>query len=199
MRLLASRVRKRQMQTLYDWFNLEILTLDLEAIDGGLHVHLSTPSQELLRGMTIRVALPQSVAEFGIQVVSLRRFYCYKTEPKSDLPEQPAIVFNDSGAKHFFKPAYIEGPAKREMSILVRIQQLALSELLRVSTLHEMVQSEGDSSATSGMLLEYIEHDNTLAKVDINFARSGQMDQSTPRPGPKVTSFGNHLGRCKAG
>lgn len=61
MRLLASGIEKRQMRTLYDWFNPEILALDLEAIVGALHVQSSTPGQELLRGMTSRVSLPQSI------------------------------------------------------------------------------------------------------------------------------------------
>lgn len=170
MRLSAStsKIQSRQPRTLYDWFNPETIVLIPKVVndnDNTLLVDSSTPSQQLLQQLTPRVRIPPSVDIGGLKIpiVQSSQILLQQNKTEDGLCQRPAKVFNGS-AKRFFKPTYSSEQANREISALVRIHQLGISEL-RVPTLHEVVQSEGDSHSISGMLLEYIEHHDTLRHI----------------------------------
>ncbi|KAE8146332.1 hypothetical protein BDV25DRAFT_162708 [Aspergillus avenaceus] len=67
----------------------------------------------------------------------------------------------------FFKPADIPEHTNRETSTLLRIQKLGLSNILRAPKIHGFVEFQRASSRISGILLEYIEHCNTLGHINI--------------------------------
>ncbi|GCB18218.1 cAMP-dependent protein kinase type 3 [Aspergillus awamori] len=166
MRALGSK-QQPQLHTLYDWFYPETIILTPMIIDGRLQVHSSTPSQQLLQDMLPSVELTCSIADFKIPVVTSSKVFLPQDMAGGDLPQRPTKVFTEHGMPRFFKPAYVMEPTIREISSLLRIQELGLLNIIRAPKVHEFVDSQGDSSKISGILMDYIEHRDSLGYIDI--------------------------------
>ncbi|GKZ29643.1 hypothetical protein AbraIFM66950_005924, partial [Aspergillus brasiliensis] len=136
MRVLASE-RQPQLHTLYDWLYLDTLILTPKVIDGKLNVQSNTPSQQFLQEMIPNVELLPSIADIGIPVVSPSKVLLPQETVGGDLPQRPTKVFTEHGMTRFFKPAHVSESANREISTLLRIQELGLSNIIRAPKIHE--------------------------------------------------------------
>ncbi|RAL11203.1 uncharacterized protein BO97DRAFT_347904 [Aspergillus homomorphus CBS 101889] len=167
MRALTSK-RPQRMQTLHDWFHPDTLVLTpKDAPDGILHVYSSTPSPQLLQELTPSVELSGSIVKHGIPVVPPSKILLPQNTAKDFWPQRPAKVFTESGMARFFKPAHLDEHADREIQTLLRLQELGLTETIRAPRLLEIVEAQEGSSRISGILLEYIEHRDSLGYVDV--------------------------------
>ncbi|PYH70391.1 uncharacterized protein BO88DRAFT_480717 [Aspergillus vadensis CBS 113365] len=151
MKVLGSEQQPR-FHTLYDW----------------LDVQSSTPTQQFLQELTPHVELPCPIADFGIPVVSPLHILLPRDTTGRDLPQRPTKVFTEQGMTRFPKPTYVSEPADREISTLLRIQNLGLSNIIRAPKIHEFVESQDVSSKISGILMDYIEHHDSLGYIDIS-------------------------------
>ncbi|GLB03916.1 hypothetical protein AtubIFM57258_009631 [Aspergillus tubingensis] len=167
MRPLGSE-QKPRFHTLYDWFYPDTLILTPKIIDGRLNVQTSTPTQQFLQDLTPHVELPCSIADFGIPVVSPSHILLPRDTTGRDLSQRPTKVFTEQGMTRFFKPTYVSEPADREISTLLRIQSLGLSNIIRAPKIHEFVEFQDGSSKISGILMDYIEYRDSLGYIDIS-------------------------------
>ncbi|EHA23284.1 hypothetical protein ASPNIDRAFT_37297 [Aspergillus niger ATCC 1015] len=113
------------------------------------------------------VELTCSIADFKIPIVTSSKVFLPQDMAGGDLPQRPTKVFTEHGMPRFFKPAYVMEPAIREISTLLRIQELGLLNIIRAPKVHEFVDSQGDSFKISGILMDYIEHRDSLGYIDI--------------------------------
>ncbi|KAI9926512.1 hypothetical protein MW887_004280 [Aspergillus wentii] len=127
-----------------------------------------TPSFLRLKWLTgyCMCQLDQSITNLGIPVIPPSKVFLPQYNIKDGLPQRPTKVFTNDGMTCFFKPTHVPESAIREISTLLRLQGLGLSENVRAPRLYGLVQYQ-DSSKITGMLLEYIEHEDDLGHIDV--------------------------------
>ncbi|OGM42550.1 hypothetical protein ABOM_007921 [Aspergillus bombycis] len=146
MRNLSLQESNAPVQTLYDWFNIKTLALCLKALDGKLGVRSSSYQPQLAP----KTKLSSIVSDLNIPSVEASK----------------VILHDETGESPPRRPKKVS--ADREISTLVRIKSMGLGNAVRTPTLYELVKDQGDESTISGILLEYINHRDILADIDLD-------------------------------
>lgn len=163
MRDLASTSPPR-FHTLKDWLCLETIVLNMTMMDGQVVTKACPPDPSLVANLTHQMALPVPFQTLGIPVIHPSSILL----PSAVESEQvrPTKVFFESGT-FFFKPANSYSQAVREIRTLLRLKTLGLIPVVHVPVLHGLVRSPEDDTMICGYLLEYIEHRDTLGRIEV--------------------------------
>ncbi|PVH79380.1 hypothetical protein DL98DRAFT_220566 [Cadophora sp. DSE1049] len=158
-----------QMQTLHEYFNPPTFFFTLKVVNGTLTPIPTPEDSHTLEFLTPSMKAPLVLLDADVPSFNSSGLDV-DWDPESEGAQFPTKVFGDMHVPYFFK-ATVHGNSaaiEREIEMLLRLERVGLTTKIRVPRLCGYVQVDGRRNNVMGLLLTYVECQDTLGGIVID-------------------------------